>query len=128
MLSVGQCRPDQAAISHFLTANFGVQVQTADVANEALAAARQQPVQLVLVNRILDADGSDGLAIIDALQADAATRDIPVMLVSNHDDWQQRAVARGARPGFGKAQLRQPLARDRVAAALGVGSSAADSD
>ncbi len=41
------------------------------------------------------------------------------MLVSNYEDAQQDAVARGALPGFGKAALRQPETRNRLAAILG---------
>jgi hypothetical protein len=58
----------------------------------------------VLVNRILDADGSDGVALISELIAQAP-QPLSVMLVSNYPQFQQEAVRRGAVPGFGKAGL-----------------------
>ena len=55
VLSVGQCVPDQAAIERLLNANFEVTVQKAATADEALAAVQDGGVDLVLVNRKLDA-------------------------------------------------------------------------
>jgi hypothetical protein len=60
---------------------------------------------LILVNRVLDADGSDGMALI---QEFVRSGTVPVMLVSNYPEYQAKAVALGARPGFGKAALRDP--------------------
>ncbi len=118
ILSVGQCRPDQAAISHFLTTNFDVRVVAVDLADEALAAASNEAIDLVLINRKLDADYSDGMEILKALKAEQLTANIPVMLVSNFEEWQEKAVSKGAVYGFGKAQLSQPTTRERIAAVL----------
>lgn len=118
VLSVGQCRPDQAAISHYLVSTFGARVLTADLPEPACTLARDEPVDLVLINRVLDLDGSDGMEILKALKSDPATADLPVMLVSNYADWQTKAVQAGALPGFGKAQLSQPATREKLAAVL----------
>ena len=118
VLSVGQCRPDQAAITHFLTSHFGVQVITADHYEDALMAVRDTSVDLVLINRKLDADYSDGLEILVALKADPATSGIPVMLVSNFAEWQEKAIQKGAVSGFGKAELASPATREKLAAIL----------
>lgn len=118
VLSVGQCRPDQAAIAHFLTSNFGVRVLNADFAGDAFDVLRQHPVDLVLINRRLDADGSDGMELLQMIREDGTLGQPPVMLVSNYPEWQQRAQDLGALPGFGKAELRSAAARERVAAAL----------
>lgn len=118
ILSVGQCRPDQAAISHFLTSNFDVRVVTVDLADEALDAARHQAIDLILINRKLDADYSDGMEILTALKNEQLTASIPVMLVSNFEEWQEKAVSKGAVYGFGKAQLSQQTTRERIAAVL----------
>jgi DNA-binding response OmpR family regulator len=118
ILSVGQCRPDNAAIGHFLTSNFDVRLLTADFADEAMELLRGQRVDLVLVNRKLDADGSDGMAIIRSILQDGEMNGTRVMLVSNFEEWQQKATELGAQPGFGKAELSSEVARDRVAAAL----------
>jgi hypothetical protein len=45
------------------------------------------------------------MAIIKELVALGAA---PVMLVSNYPEYQEKAVAMGALPGFGKAALREP--------------------
>jgi two-component system chemotaxis response regulator CheY len=108
VLSVGQCFADHGAISRTLGQQFAAEVVAADTAAEALAAVRQQVFDLVLVNRVLDADGSSGLEVIRQIKADEAVRQVPVMLVSNHEDAQRQAVELGALPGFGKAALGQP--------------------
>ena len=66
---------------------------------------RSTRYDLVLVNRVLDEDGSSGLELIRALKHDPALADVPVMLVSNHADAQEAAFDLGASPGFGKASL-----------------------
>jgi CheY-like chemotaxis protein len=97
-------------------ANFDARVQSAATATDALDALRRQPFDLVLVNRVLDADGFAGLDLIKLIKADEALRRVPVMLVSNYEDSQQQAVAKGALPGFGKAGLgrQETLARLRA--------------
>jgi CheY-like chemotaxis protein len=120
VLSVGQCRPDSAAIGHYLRSNFAAEVVTADTAAVALQLLAEQSFQLVLLNRILDADCSEGMQILHEIRRQDRWKEIPVMLVSNYADWQQKAVAAGAIPGFGKAELNRPETRQRVAEALGM--------
>ncbi len=60
---------------------------------------------LVLVNRICDADGAPGVELIRALKSNPTTADVPVMLVSDHASAQDEAVGMGALPGFGKRDL-----------------------
>lgn len=120
VLSVGQCRPDSAAIGHYLRSNFGAEVVTADTAAAALQLLAERSFQLVLLNRILDADGSEGMQILQEIRRQERWQELPVMLVSNYAEWQQKAVAAGALPGFGKAELNRPETRQRVAEALGV--------
>jgi len=118
VLSVGQCRPDQAAISHYLTSHFGAVVLTADLPADAAQVLKHQAVDLVLINRKLDADYSDGMEILQNILADKATASIPVMLVSNFPEWQEKAVALGAVYGFGKADLNRPETKQRLSALL----------
>lgn len=117
VLSVGQCRPDSAAIAHYLNSHFKANVITADLPDEALAVLNANPVDLVLLNRKLDLDSSDGLAILSLIRA-SNKPDVPVMLVSNYAEWQQKAVEMGAIYGFGKAELNRPETRDRLASIL----------
>ena len=118
VLSIGQCRPDNAAINHFLTSNFNVKVICTDLPEDSLEALKTNTIDLVLINRKLDADYSDGMAILRTIKADAATADIPVMLVSNFPEWQEKAVHEGAVYGFGKAELNSPETSGRIRSVL----------
>lgn len=119
VLDVGQCVPDHAALTRFLRRHFDVEVGEADSLEEALEELRASPFDLVLVNRKLDADYSDGLHIVKALKADPELARIPVMLVSNYRDAQESAVAAGAEYGFGKMELDSPDVVQRLAKFLG---------
>ncbi len=114
VLSVGQCGADHGAISRTLHGNFGVDVVPADSLEEALQALNQEPFALVLVNRVLDGDGSQGLDVVRQIAADEKLRSIPVMLVSNYEDAQREAEASGAKRGFGKAALGSPATLARL--------------
>jgi two-component system chemotaxis response regulator CheY len=114
VLSVGQCFADHSAITSVLRSAFGAEVFATDSAQQALEQLRQDEFALVLVNRVLDADGSSGLELIRALKADEQTREVPVMLVSNYENAQEQAVQAGATAGFGKAALGQPHMLARV--------------
>ncbi len=113
VLSVGQCGADHFKITRTLEP-FRVEIVSADTTEEALAKLRAGSYALVLVNRVYDADGSSGLELIKRIKGDAALQAAPVMLVSNHEDAQNEAVAAGAVPGFGKSALYGPLVAERV--------------
>ena len=118
VLSIGQCGFDHGAIRHQLQTWFNAEVIPAHDRSSALAAALEGPWALILVNRVLDADGSPGLEIIHALKADPRTASIPVMLVTNYPEHQQQAALAGAALGFGKATLSDAETRARLAAFL----------
>jgi two-component system chemotaxis response regulator CheY len=117
VLSIGQCRPDAAAIGHYLKTHFGATVLTADLPGDAMASLAGNAVDLVLINRKLDMDSSDGLEILQLIRRSDKS-DVPVMLVSNYSEWQEKAVEQGAIYGFGKAELNRPETRARLAAVL----------
>lgn len=119
VLSVGQCGADDAGMRRMFGNQLGADVTTADTAEEALAALRGGAFDLVVVNRVLDYDGSSGVDLVGRIKADPALAAVPVMLVSNYDDAQREAVAKGALPGFGKAALGQPHTLARLRAVLG---------
>jgi two-component system chemotaxis response regulator CheY len=108
VLSVGQCVPDQAAIHRLIHSNFEAEVVTAIVLEDALSQLRASRFDLVLVNRKLDADYSDGIDVLRAIKADPQLADVPVMLITNYAEHQQLAVADGAEPGFGKLEYTRP--------------------
>jgi two-component system chemotaxis response regulator CheY len=108
VLNVGQCGFDHGSISRFLESHFEVEVTAATTSAGAIGLLRQQPFDLVLVNRQFDADGTEGLDFVKALKADTALATKPVMLVTNFPEYDTQAVALGAVSGFGKAQVGTP--------------------
>ncbi|MEY3459982.1 MAG: hypothetical protein RL215_3139 [Planctomycetota bacterium] len=119
VLSIGQCRPDGAAITYYLQSNFSAAVITADTASDAMRLLASKSFDLVLINRVLDADGSSGMDILKTIRLNETWDTLPVMLVSNYPQWQEAAVAEGAVPGFGKAELNRPETRQKIGAVLG---------
>jgi CheY-like chemotaxis protein len=105
VLDVGNCGPDHSAIRKMLTSIFGVQVIQAHNATDTLETLRSQRIDLVLVNRKLDEDYSDGIEIIKLIKADPNFSTVPVMLVTNLEEYQDQAMAIGAKRGFGKLAL-----------------------
>lgn len=118
VLDVGQCVPDHAAIRRMLESRFGAAVEQTHGADDTLARLREGPVDLVLINRKLDADYTDGIEIVKAIKADPELAATPVMLVTNYAEHQVAAVEAGAVPGFGKDALRAPATEERLARLL----------
>lgn len=118
VLDVGQCGPDHFSIRTFLTRNFECDVVQVDDATSALAQLKANAFDLVLVNRKLDVDYSDGIEVIRALKADPDTAKVPVMLVTNYPEHQDAAVAVGAVRGFGKLEFGKPETKAAIAAVL----------
>jgi two-component system chemotaxis response regulator CheY len=114
VLSVGQCGADHFGISRTLQLHFEAEVVAAHTPEEALSRLRQGDFALILVNRVLDSDGSSGLDLVKQLKVNDDLRELPVMLVSNYEDAQEEAIRAGAVPGFGKSALGQPRMLDRV--------------
>lgn len=119
VLSVGQCFADHSSLSRTLKKHFDADVVAADSASEAIGLLEQQTFDLMLVNRVFDANGASGVDLIRQLMQGVPQATVPVMLVSNYEDAQREAVAAGARPGFGKSALAQPQMLGRVKDVLG---------
>ena len=119
VLDVGQCDFDHGNLTNMLTEAFGAGVERASTGEEAVEAVRTGHFDLVMVNRILDADGASGLDLIAQLQGSADTSSTPTILVSNFSDAQEAAVALGARPGFGKSALDATETQELLAPFLG---------
>jgi CheY-like chemotaxis protein len=118
VLDVGQCGPDHSTIRRYLTRHFDCEISKADTLDDALAMLKSGKFDLVLVNRKLDIDYSDGLEVIRQIKADPATAAVPVMLVTNYPEHQDAAIAAGAIRGFGKLEYEKPQTLDRLAAVL----------
>ncbi len=119
VLDVGQCGFDHENIGRMLSEEFSADVEQAATSEEACQTVRAGQYDLVLVNRIFDADGTSGLNLIQRLQSDEETRNTPVVLVSNYTEAQDAAVALGAKRGFGKDTLTSTETRDVLASLLG---------
>ncbi|MFV1969146.1 MAG: response regulator, partial [Pirellulaceae bacterium] len=60
VLDVGQCNPDHQAICSLLDQHFEVQITRTHGLEDTLAELHAGPYDLVLINRKLDRDESDG--------------------------------------------------------------------
>ena len=114
VLDVGNCAPDHAAIRSMIQGSFSAEVVQAHGLDDTLAALREGRFDLVLVNRKLDRDYSDGLQVIQAIKSASDVPPAPVMMITNYDDHQQKAVDIGAEPGFGKLQLGDETTVERL--------------
>jgi len=115
VLDIGNCVPDHGAIRAMLEKTFRAEVVQADGTSDALTALQKEPFDLILVNRKLDQDYSDGLDVIKSIKSDAKLASVPCMLITNYPDQQQVAVAAGAEYGFGKKELYTDETRSRLA-------------
>jgi CheY-like chemotaxis protein len=119
VLDVGQCGPDHASIRRYLTNHFDVDIVQTHGLSDTLAELRAGQFDLVLVNRKLDADYSDGIEILREIKSAAEIAHVPVMLITNYADHQDAAVAAGAHRGFGKLEFDDPATKEKLAALLG---------
>ncbi|MGE0756738.1 MAG: response regulator, partial [Pirellulaceae bacterium] len=67
VLDVGNCDYDHGRIRRLIESSFQAQVVRCHGASDALAELQRQPADLVLVNRILDLDQTEGLSIIETI-------------------------------------------------------------
>lgn len=118
VLDVGNCGPDHAAIKRLLTNTFDAEVLKTDSLGDTMRQLKETNVDLILINRKLDIDYSDGIEILKSIKADDALSSIPVMLITNYEEHQATAIEAGALRGFGKLELDKPETHDRLAAIL----------
>lgn len=118
VLDVGQCVPDHTTIRSYLTRNFNCEVVQTHGMDDTLEQLKNGGFDLVLINRKLDADYSDGIEILRKIKADPAIADVPVMLVTNYPEHQELAVTAGAIPGFGKLEYNKPETLAKLSAVL----------
>lgn len=116
VLDVGQCDLDHANITRLLKTKFDAAVDRARDAAQVNHLVDFYEYDLILVNRLFDADGSPGQDLIDELKSTG--QQAPIMLVSNFEDAQATAQQAGAVPGFGKASLDAPETTELLATYL----------
>ena len=112
ILDVGQCGFDGPRMARLWREALEAEVERADTGEEAAELLADQDFDLVLVNRVLAADRSSGLEVIERLRTQNAH--VPIMLVSDLPEAQDAAVALGAVRGFGKAHLGERSTLDLV--------------
>ena len=108
--AVGNCIPDNGALTRLIEGAFDAKVAPVLTAAEARDRIPAERPNLVLVNRIGDADGTPGVDLIRWIHENHP--DLPCMLISNFADSQTEAQAAGAQMGFGKAALDTPETRN----------------
>ena len=119
ILDVGQCQPDHATICAFLNKHFDCEIIQTHGPEDSLRALQDAEFALVLINRKLDRDYSDGVDIIRQMKSHPETAQVPVMLITNYSEHQELSVKLGALPGFGKLQFDQPETLQKLQAILG---------
>lgn len=124
VLDVGQCRPDHSSLARLVT-SVGAEIEKVTLPAIALEKLRQRRYDLVLVNRKIDEDYTDGLDLVKAMQADPELKHIPIMLISNYVEAQEEAVRHGAIRGFGKSEIHDPATRERLRMVLGLHQASA---
>lgn len=118
VLDVGNCSLDHGNITAMLQREFSADVVQTHLPDDTLAALKKGKFDLVLINRKLDADYSDGMEILTAIKQDPQLAGVPVMLITNYPEHQDAAVAAGAVRGFGKKSINAPETRELLAPLL----------
>ncbi len=119
VLDVGNCSFDHASLRGLIESNFDATVSQAHGEEDALTALRVGTCDLVLVNRILDRDHSEGIELIRKIKADERTARVPIMMITNYHEQQQAAMEAGAEHGFGKQAVSDPDTLSKLAGILG---------
>lgn len=118
---VGHCGPDASMLRSAVRGAVGdVLFESAN--DDASLSRAVEGADLALVNRVLEGSFSaaDGIELIGQLAARRTGGTPSLMLVSNFEDAQARAVQAGAAPGFGKLAMYNDAAKERLRRALGV--------
>ncbi len=114
VLDVGNCDPDHSSIKRMLTSRYDVEVLRAHALEDALEQLQNQEVALILINRKLDCDYTDGVDVLKGIKEVPEFQTIPIMIVTNYPEHQDIAVGMGAEYGFGKLQLEEAATHDRL--------------
>jgi CheY-like chemotaxis protein len=115
VLDVGNCDMDYGNLRALVEGSFDAKLVRCHSAADALSELRKAPADLLLVNRQLDRDLSEGVEIIRQVKEDEQLRSTPCILITNFQEHQQAAVAIGAEPGFGKRDLRETKTKELLA-------------
>ncbi|NOX57321.1 MAG: hypothetical protein GXP29_00485 [Planctomycetes bacterium] len=118
VLDVGQCDMDHGSITRLLKSEFDATVDRARDVDQVNHLLQFYEYDLILVNRIFDANGDEGQSLIERLKSGEPAVNAPIMLVSNFDDAQATAQQSGAVAGFGKSAIDSPETVELLSAHL----------
>ena len=105
VLDVGNCDPDHGMIKQMLSENFEARIDRVMFVEDALRRMRENRYDLVLFNRLIFENGSEGIELLKKAKCDPALQSMPIMMISNFEDAQAASVAAGGEPGFGKKSV-----------------------
>ena len=105
LVDCGNCGPDFNAIRQMASSQFNATVLRTHGVGDTLKVLKERNVDLVMVNRKLDRDYSDGLEVVKQIKADPDVGSVPVMLVTNYEEHQLAAIDSGCERGFGKLAI-----------------------
>jgi len=105
LLDVGNCDPDHGMIRRMLTENFDVTIDRVMFVDDAIERMRSAPYDLVLFNRLIFDDGSEGIELLRRAKDDPSLAKVPMMMISNFPEAQAASKAAGGVMGFGKASV-----------------------
>lgn len=91
-----------------LDRNFEVDIDRVMFVEEALEKMQSNKYALVMVNRLIFADSSEGIELIRQAKSNDDMQATPILMISNYEEAQERAMAAGAVRGFGKADIGKP--------------------
>lgn len=119
---VGHCGADSASLEYSVRAALG-KVTVVNAHDVQSTEQHSGPESLLLVNRALEY-GFGVESGIELIQSLARKPGAPrMMLVSNYAESQAQAVAAGALPGFGKAQMHTPATAKLLREAAGLAAA-----
>lgn len=113
VLDVGNCDPDHGMIRKMLMENFDLELDRVMFVDEAVDRMKEKTYALVLFNRLIFADGSEGIELVHRAKANGMTN-TPLMMVSNFDDAQEACVTIGGVRGFGKKAIFEPETMEQL--------------
>ena len=97
-----------------LISSYDVRILRTHELKDTLEILQKEPVHLIMINRKLDMDYSDGLEILKVLKKDEKLKAIPAMIITNYPEHQEAAVQAGAEYGFGKLQFAESATHERL--------------
>ena len=119
VLDVGNCDMDHGNLRRLIEGSFDAKLVRCHTQGEALDALRAAGASLVLINRQLDHDLTEGIDVIRAIKGDPDLAATPCLMLTNFPEFRQAAMEVGGEPGFGKRDLFHPDTRVLLARYLG---------